>query len=152
MADGESATNASPSSSAVSQSTHSDSDSESVASEHEYSSSHASSSDLRPPPRKKGKSTAGTGKFKSSWRLPPHITASSKGSNCKVCASNFCISHGGLNDIKRHVGGPIHKRKLAEMDRNARIESFVLDRTHTKKVISAELMMAQSFQQEMPVL
>ena len=110
MADGESATNASPSSSAVSQSTHSDSDSESVASEHEYSSSHASSSDLRPPLRKKGKSTAGTGKFKSSWRLPPHITASSKGSRfayCKVCASNFCISHGGLNDIKRHVGGNV---------------------------------------------
>ena len=105
MADGESA---SPSSSAVSQSTHSDSDSESVASEHEYSSSHASSSDLRPPLRKKGKSTAGTGKFKSSWRLPPHITASSKGSRfayCKVSASNFFISHGGLNDIKRHVGG-----------------------------------------------
>ena len=110
MADGESATNASPSSSAVSQSTHSDSDSVSVASEHEYSSSHASSSDLRPPPRKKGKSTAGTGKFNSSWRLPPHITASSKGSifaYCKVCASNFCISHGGLNDIKRHVGGNV---------------------------------------------
>ena len=96
----ESATNASPSSSAVSQSTHSDSDSVSVASEHEYSSSHASSSDLRPPPRKKGKSTAGTGKFKSSWCLPPHITASSKG-------SRFAYCNGGLNDIKRHVGGNV---------------------------------------------
>ena len=47
-------------------------------SEHEESSSsYASASrDLRPPPLKKGK--LGTGKFKSSWRLTPHITFSFK--------------------------------------------------------------------------
>ena len=39
--------------------------------------------------------------------------------------------------------GPIHKRKLTEMDRNSRIDSFVLDKAHAKKVTSAELMMSQ---------
>ena len=97
---------------AVSHSTHSESVS---ASDSEHESSYASSSlgGLRSPPRKKGKSM-GTGKFRSSWRLPPHITASPKGSRfafCKGCTSNFCISHGGLNDIKRHVDGPAHKLK-----------------------------------------
>ena len=119
-------------------------------SEHEdestsYARPSSSIGQIRPPPRKKCKSM-GTGKFRSSWRLPPHITASSKGSRfafCKVCTSNFCISHGGLNDIKRHVVGPIHKRKLTEKDQNSRLDSFVLDKVHAKKVTSAELMMSQ---------
>ena len=119
-------------------------------SEHEdestsYARPSSSIGQIGPPPRKKCKST-GTGKFRSSWRLPPHITASSKGSRfafCKVCTSNFCISHGGLNDIKRHVVGPIHKRKLTEKDQNSRLDSFVLDKVHAKKVTSAELMMSQ---------
>ena len=122
---------------------------ESVASvsDSEHESSYASSSlgDIRQPPRKKGKSM-GTRKFRSSWRLPPHITANSNGGRfafCKVCTSNFCISHGGFNDIKRHVDGPVHKRKLNEIDGNLRIDSFILDKIHKKKVMSAELMMAQ---------
>ena len=119
-------------------------------SEHEdestsYARPSSSIGQIGPPPRKKCKSM-GTGKFRSSWHLPPHITASSKGSRfafCKVCTSNFCISHGGLNDIKRHVVGPIHKRKLTEKDQNSRLDSFVLDKVHAKKVTSAELMMSQ---------
>ena len=76
-------------------STHSESVSVGSASdsEHEYESTSYASSSVGPPPRKKYKSM-GTGKFRSSWRLPPHITASSKGSRfafCKVCTSNFCI-------------------------------------------------------------
>ena len=31
---------------------------------------------------------------------------------CKLCASNFCISHGGLNDVKQHVNGPARNRRL----------------------------------------
>ena len=60
-----------------------------------------------------------------------------------MCTSNFCISHGGFNEIKRHVDGPVHKRKLNEIDGNLRIDSFSLDKIHEKKVMSAELMMAQ---------
>lgn len=99
-------------------------------SEHEFSYASSSLGDLplRPPPRKKCK-FMGTGKFRSRWRVPPHIAASSKGGRfafCKVCTSNFCISHGGLNDIKRHVDGPVNKRKLNEMGLNLRIDSFIL--------------------------
>ncbi len=114
------------------------SDSPSIYSDSEHECSSYASSDLRTPPRKRGKSV-GTGKVKSSWFLPPHITATSKGRRfafCKVCTSNFCISDGGFNDIKRHVNGPVHKHKLTEMHQNARIESFILDKAHTKNVIS----------------
>ena len=77
----------------------------------------------------------GTGKFKSSWRLPPHITSSSKGSrfaSCKLYASNFCISHGDLNDVKWHANGPAHKRKLTEIGQNIRIDNFIVDKTHVQ--------------------
>ena len=131
--------------STVSHSTHFESVASVSDSEHESSYASSSLGDIQPPPRKKGKSM-GTGKFRSSWRLPPHITASSNGGRftfCKVCTSNLCISHGGFNGIKRHVDVPVHKRKLNETDGNLRIDSFILDKTHAKKVKSAELMMAQ---------
>ena len=116
-------------------STHSESVASVSDSKHESSYVSSSLGDIRPPQRKNGK-------FRSSWRLPPHITASSNGGRfafCKVCTSNFCISHGGFND-KKTRGRPVHKRKLNEIDGNLRIDSFILDKTHAKKVMSAELM------------
>ena len=53
-----------------------------------------------------------TGKFRTSWKLPEHITASKRGKTypyCKLCVSDFNIVHGGMNDIKRHVEGPKHQ-------------------------------------------
>ena len=41
------------------------------------------------------------------------------------------------------MDGPVHKSKLNEIDGNLRIDSFILDKIHKKKVMSAELMMAQ---------
>lgn len=44
-----------------------------------------------------------TVKFRTSWKLPKHITASKRGNTyayCKLCVSDFNIAHGGLNDIK----------------------------------------------------
>ena len=41
----------------------------------------------------------GTRRFKRSWKLPPHITASKRGlkyAYCQLCSSNFDISHGGF--------------------------------------------------------
>ena len=44
------------------------------------------------------------------------------------------------------MDGPVHKRKLNEMDSNLRIDSFILDKTHAKKVMSAELMKSTKVQ------
>ena len=60
-----------------------------------------SSSDRRQ--RGRGRGGRGTGRFKRSWKLPPYIAGSKRGTKyayCKLCSSNFDISHGGFNDIK----------------------------------------------------
>ena len=41
------------------------------------------------------------------------------------------------------MDGSVYKRKLNEIDGNLRIDSFILDKTHAKKVMPAELVMAQ---------
>ena len=66
-----------------------------------------------PPVPKKRKSI--TGKFKHSWNLPPYICESSKGSMfayCQLCSSHFTVSHGGLNDVKRHIDGSGHQQRF----------------------------------------
>ena len=66
-----------------------------------------------PPLQKKRKTTSG-GKFKHSWNLPKFISSSSKGARyayCQLCAKHFTVSHGGINDIKRHVEGAVHQQK-----------------------------------------
>ena len=128
---------------AVSHSTHSESAS---ASDSEHESSYASSSlgGLRSPPRKKANPWGWENQVPVGVCHRTSLPALGKQiAFCKVCTSNFCISHGGLNDIKRHVDGPVHKRKLTEMDLNPHIDSFILDKAHAKKVTSAELMMSQ---------
>ena len=58
--------------------------------------------------------------------------------------SNFCIAHGGFNDIKCHANGPAHKRKLTEIGQTVRIDtSFTADKMHAKRVILALLIMSQ---------
>ena len=88
------------------------------------------------------------GKFITSWKLPEHITESKRGNTyayCKLCASNFNIAHGGLNDIKRHADGAKHQSKLKELASNSTLMSLYSSqrREHEKSVISAEIMMAQ---------
>ena len=63
------------------------------------------------PPLQKKRKTSG-GKFKHSWNLPKFISSSSKGARyayCQLCAKHFTVSHGGINDIKRHVEGAVHQ-------------------------------------------
>ena len=81
--------------------------------EHESSCSSTARSCQLPPPLKikevSGKGNfkdalsshrhSGTGKFRSTWHLSSHITASTKKSRyayCKLCNSHFTVSHGGL--------------------------------------------------------
>ena len=89
-----------------------------------------------------------TGKLRTSWKLPEHITASKRGDTyayCKLCLSDFNIAHGGLNDIKRHVEGTKHQTKLKHLSTNSTLVSFYGDqrRVHEQSVISAEIMMTQ---------
>ena len=69
----------------------------------------------------------GAGIFKATWKLPVHITASKWGSMyayCKLCASNFSVSHGGFNDVKRHIEGYRHQDKLKDSSSTTSITSF----------------------------
>ena len=46
-------------------------------------------------PIEKRRSVGGSGKFKSSWNLPPHIVRSRKGeqfAKCRLCRSDFSVS------------------------------------------------------------
>ena len=89
-----------------------------------------------------------TGKFRTSWKLPEYITASKRGNTCvycKLCVSDFNITHSGLNDIKRHVEGTKHQSKLKDLSTNSTLVSSYGNqrRAHEKCVISAEIMMVQ---------
>ena len=68
--------------------------------------------------------------FFSSWTLPPGITASSKGPSlayCKFCKDNFSVTHGGCNDVKRHVQGKGHEKRYKEVSENRTMESFAVE-------------------------
>ena len=67
---------------------------------------------MEPPAKRK------PARFLSSWTLPPGITASSKGPSfayCKFCKDNFSVTHGGCNDMKRHVQGKGHEKRYKEV-------------------------------------
>ena len=101
------------------------------------------------PPRKRNIShpspVRGKGKFKTSWKLPPYVTQSTRGDKyayCKLCSSHFSVSHGGYNDVTRH-GGATHQQRFKESKQNSSIEEFFVtpSSAHASKVISAEVTM-----------
>ena len=97
---------------------------------------------------KKRRTVGGSGKFKCSWNLPPHIVRSRKGqqfAKCTLCRSDFSVSHGGFNDVTRHVNGIIHVEKLREAQSSSSITSFLegKPRSISTQVMSAELALAQ---------
>ncbi len=109
------------------------------------------STDEEPPSMKKkfNSSRVGVGKFKS-WQLPPHIKPSSKGHKyafCTLCNSHFGVSHGGFNDVTRHVNGSGHMQRLKDIRGVSTIgEAFVSSRSNSdlsKNVISAEIIMSK---------
>ena len=88
-----------------------------------------------------------TGKFKSSWKLPEGITASSKGDRyayCKLCSSHFGVAHGGLNDLSRHIKGPFHLQRLKDSQSTRGLTSMLgqsSSLSHARKVMTAEVIM-----------
>ena len=104
-------------------------------------------STVAPSTSKRRKHGSGMGRFKLGWNLPPYITSSRKGykfSLCKLCSSDFSITHGGFNDIKRHVEGLNHQRRLKQSKQSSNIVTFFGEPSmaHASKVMVAELMMA----------
>jgi hypothetical protein len=89
-------------------------------------------------------------KFKRSWSLSPHISSwtSLKGNMyayCQLRMSHFTVSHGGLNDVKRHVSESVHQQRLKDLSSSSTIITFFRKDTgdHERKVIAAEVQMAQ---------
>ena len=90
---------------------------------------------------------SGSGKFKKGWSLP-FIVASTRGGKfayCRLCYRDYSVFHGGRNDAKCHCESSGHQKKFSESQSNSAITSFLGEPaiSHSCKVISAELMMAQ---------
>ena len=56
-------------------------------------------------------------KFMEDWtKLYDWVQPTSLGNDmafCKLCSTNFSVSHGGVYDIKRHADGDSHKKAVA---------------------------------------
>lgn len=61
---------------------------------------------------------------------------------CNVCMKSFMISHGGLNDVKRHISVPEHLRGERARKNTQTLQQFLkrdVLTTVQEKVIAAEL-------------
>ena len=102
----------------------------------------------RRSPKKSAKSA---GRFKHNWSLPRHIASSSKGCRfayCRLCDKHFPISHGGFNDVKRHVNRTVHQRRIRSAQGSADISNILRKSQghsviHSANVTSAENMMVK---------
>lgn len=89
---------------------------------------------------------SGRGKFKMSWKLPEGIGSSSKGDKhafCKLCKSHISISHGGLNDITRHVSGAVHKQRLQDVAGSTSLMMVLSTQSQSHKVMLAEVLFSK---------
>lgn len=95
---------------------------------------------------------AGGGHFKPSWKLLNGITSSTKGSKyayCKLCFKHFGVTHGGFNDITRHVKGASHQQQFLDAQGTSNLTSMLSSGNaaaqlgHARKVVSAEVMMCK---------
>ena len=102
----------------------------------------------RTSPRESGKSA---GRFKHNWSLPRHIASSYKGCRfayCRLCDKHFTVSHGGFNDVKRHVNGAVHQRRIRSTQGSDDISNLLTKSQghsliHSANVTSAEIMMVK---------
>ena len=62
-------------------------------------------------------------KFLEDWtKLYDWVQPTSFGNDmafCKLCSTNFSVSHGGVYDIKRHADGDSHKKKAVASTRKS---------------------------------
>ena len=64
-----------------------------------------------------------------------------KFTRCTLCCSDFSVSHGGFNDVTRHVNGIIHVENLREAQSSLSLTSFFEGSppSISTQVMSAEL-------------
>ena len=90
-------------------------------------------------------------KFKTrqdKWRVDyPFLKTSKKGENyahCTICNTDFCIEHGGENDVKRHITLNKHIEAVSALKSTQRLSNFFpgnsANATLDEKVIKAELL------------
>nr|XP_042899054.1 uncharacterized protein LOC122269520 [Parasteatoda tepidariorum] len=83
--------------------------------------------------------------YKNSYTAEfPCIKKSNKGEKyayCTICFSDFLISHGGRNDIHRHVTGPNHAKNIENAENNQRLSKFFKPPDNVQdEVMRAELL------------
>ena len=72
-------------------------------------------------------------------------TKGEKFTYCRLCSHDVSVAHGGLNDAKRHCESVGHQKKYSECQSNTSIIMYLGETSlsHSSKVLSAEVMMAQ---------
>lgn len=66
-------------------------------------------------------------KFLEDWtKLYDWVQPTSLGNDmafCKLCSTNFSVSHGGVYDIKRHADGDSHKKAVASTRKSTNLKN-----------------------------
>ena len=77
----------------------------------------------------------------------PFLKTSKRGENyahCTICNTNFCIEHGGENDVKRHISLNKHIEAVSALNSTQRLFNFFpgnsANATLDEKVLKAELL------------
>ena len=61
-----------------------------------------------------------------------HSSISPVHARCKACCMDFKISHGGFDDVFRHVGSAAHKAKSTAVHKSSHITSFLVVQDQTR--------------------
>ena len=79
-------------------------------------------------------------KFRKDWQKEFSWAQPSKRGqyfcHCSVCKSDFCIDHGGKNDLTRHHNSSKHQSILKEEASNTKIQQHFVTNSDIDKVIT----------------
>ena len=93
--------------------------------------------DYSTPPKKAKRSLSGAAtyksRFKKDWtKLHPvsEVQNSPREFRCNICSCVLSCSHQGEADVKRHVEGPIHQKKLKDLKSIKTLNNFGFRKQH----------------------
>jgi len=85
-------------------------------------------------------------KFLEDWtKLYDWVQPTSLGNDmafCKLCSTNFSVSHGGVYDIKRHADGDSHKKAVASTRKSTNLKNFM----PVKSTLDSQVTKAETLQ------